>query len=127
MYYLTAGGQPASGAALRQVEAPLRTKVEAAQALLGNVWEDAMRLATGSQAEDVSAIWRDTAPVSDMERLEQGESKVRLGFSRGQAMREMGYTDAEILRIQAERQEEDDAAAARQARLFSRDPSAPGE
>ncbi len=127
MYYLTPGGQPASGAALRQVEAPLRTKVEAAQALLGNVWEDAMRLATGSEGADISAVWRDTAPVSDIERLDQAESKVRLGFSRAQAMREMGYTDLEIRRIQAEREVEDDAAAARQARLFSRDPSAPGE
>lgn len=75
-YFFGQQGQVPSGAALRVTESPLQTKVESRQVAFGNVWEDLVRTATGQQ---VDAVWRDTSPVTEMEKAELGAVLDRLG------------------------------------------------
>ncbi len=120
IYYMRADGEPPSGAALRVSEAPLQSKVDDAQVLFGNSWEDIYSMA-GVVAEP-EAVWRDTAPVSESEQLDAAIKKKSLGYSVAQAMRELGKSEDDVLRIRQERKEEDEAAADLQAKAFSRDP-----
>lgn len=104
-YFFGEGAWP-SGAALTKAEAPLNAKVEKKQVGFGNVWGDVMRFGleiVGVKNADPEPVWRDATPKDGRETAEVGEIKRRLGVSRDQVLREIGYEAAEIEKFEEER------------------------
>lgn len=88
-----------SGEALRTAEMPFRAKIAARQQSWGAVWEDAMRFALrvmGIDEAQVTAIWRDTTPVSPAERIAEAQAKLALGIPAERVWQELGYSPAEV-------------------------------
>ena len=121
-------GTPPSGEALRVAEGRLVAKAKDRQVAFGNVWEDAMKLAlrmtpgTGISATenlDISCEWE--PPETQNERLEAEtqEIKQRIGVSKRQSLRELGYSDDEIDTMQEDRQAEATTALEAQAMAFN--------
>jgi hypothetical protein len=112
-----AGGLP-SGESLKTAEARLVSKLEDRAVTLGNSWEDAcylaVRLASAygglTLPEDV-LLTTEWAPIAS--RSELAEEQVidlrKDDLSRRQRMRERGYSEEEIDRIEAEREDEKEA------------------
>lgn len=109
-------GEPPSGEALRVMEASLVKQVQRKQQVFGAAWLAAFELGrklhrrfTGEDLPGaITLSWRD--PVSRDETAERKAqleillSEQALGVSKAQTLREYGYTDEDIARMQAEDQ-----------------------
>lgn len=100
-YFSMRGGDVASGVALQILETRLERLVEKLQARIGNALADAMRLSLLMQNKidesvRIKTLWKNTAPVDAKAIAETQEIKKRVGVSERQALREMGYSDAQI-------------------------------
>jgi len=124
-YMLGMTGDIPSGAALRVTEAPLTAAVEDRQVHFGNIWEDTLAMALGRE-DNLTAVWRDTSPVSFSEQLDAGLTMKSLGLPTTYILqRSLGLTPEEAQKLAEERQAEDDAKAETQMRLLTRVPEAP--
>lgn len=119
-YFFGEKGQVPSGAALRVTESPLQTKVEDRQVFFGNVWEDLIEAAT---SQVVDAVWRDTSPVTEMERAELGAVLDRLGAPKDLVFQRALGVDGETAKELAQQSEA--AALQREERAFARLTRAP--
>jgi hypothetical protein len=105
---LTTGNFP-SGESLKTAEAKFLSKVKDRQSAFGNVWEDVLAFClkiSGGQDARLSALWQDPAPRSEREHAETVRIKREMGITEAQALRELGYSDEQIARMQTERTEE---------------------
>ncbi len=119
-YFFGQTGEVPSGAALRVTESPLQTKVEDRQVTFGNVWEDIVGTATG---QVVNSVWRDTSPVTELERAELGAVLDRLGVPKAMVFQlalSLDAAQAQELAAQA-----DQAVLEREERAFARLTRAP--
>lgn len=109
-HYMALITDPPSGEALKTLETRFVKKCRARQAVFGNAWEDAMRLAlrmagqtTGAR---LSCRWADPAPETAKGRAETIRLKTDIGVSRRQALLELGYGEQDVDRMTAESQAE---------------------
>lgn len=111
-------GQVAAEGTLKEQEAPLISKVEKRQVLLGNAWEQVAQVArvvrnafSGEAPLDPDAYpdvqWAPAAPRSEAEVRADLEFKKLMGVPTAEIWREMGYSDDQIKTMLAMR----DAAA----------------
>jgi hypothetical protein len=122
--FLPQGGVP-SGESLKVLEAPLVKRVQDRQDVFTPTWKRLLwfllRLAgvEDVQVRDVQITWREAAtsqPGAEISsratHINAALSLVQLGVSPQQALRELGYTDAQIARFQQEREAAAPALAA---------------
>jgi len=113
-------GTAPSGEALKTAEARFVKKIQDRQASFGNIWEDSMTLALrmageANDATRLSTQWADAAPTSETELLNNILVKEQIGISKEQALKEAGYGEQDIQRMQDEKQ----AAADAQRQMFN--------
>lgn len=123
-YLLAQGGDP-SGEALITMEAPLTRKVERYQERFAATWRQAasfMLLLEGMTVDpsQITAKFDPIATVQPFTQAQVGVLKEQLGVSKSQLQREMGYTDAQIEAMRAERAEEGAAMGAALLTAFDR-------
>jgi hypothetical protein len=106
-----------SGEALRNAEARLVKRAEDLMTAWGPVWSGAMMLALRMAADDVpevlETLWVPPETRQERAQAETGEIKRRLGVSREQVLRELGYTEEQREAMAGERSVEDEERAAR--------------
>ena len=104
-----------SGEALKTAESPLIAKIQHRQTVLGNAWEQAMKVAwavaraTGHAAPDwteINSVWHNPVSRSDADHLASLEAKERMGVPRTQLWREMGYSEDQVATMLDAQQEE---------------------
>lgn len=111
-YLNTSGAEWPSGEALKTAEARLIAKCEAATRAWGPVWGDAMTFAVAmvrgaaQSGYIIEPQWEPVASRSEREEMELAVMKKQIGLSNRQIQRELGYTEDEILTIEAEAEEE---------------------
>jgi hypothetical protein len=110
-YLLLQTGDFPSGEAMRTAEARFLAKVRDRMASFGNAWEDAVSFGLRIQnalpdGARLSALWKDPTPRNEKEQAETETLKTGLGVSKKQALRELGYSDAQIDQMQTERGDE---------------------
>lgn len=115
----------ASGVALRVLFGPLLAKTARKRAVWGPRMERLMHAALrmeghSVEAEQVNVLFADPAPEHMLEQLDALDGKVRLGLSKRAALAELHYSEEEIKKIEAQRMEEQAAAAEMSAKLFDR-------
>lgn len=109
-YLVPMAGTPPSGEALKTAEAPFLGKVKRKQIVLGNTWEDVMRFAMQIVGEptanlNLSALWKDPESRNEFDDLQAMDIKVnKVGISKEQALRELGYSERQIEQMQADAQ-----------------------
>lgn len=112
-----AGADWPSGEALRISEARLVKRVEDWALAWGPTWSEVVRLAVRmssvAEVEQVETLWVPAETKQERAQAETGEIKVRLGASKAQVLRELGYDDAQRERMAEERAEEGEEAARR--------------
>jgi hypothetical protein len=111
LHYLLLSGTFPSGEALRAAEAPLEAKAEDRRGSHGETWEDAfafaLRIRRGESAQaNLTAVWADTASKSPKDEAETVTLKRGLGISERQGLRELGYTEDDIDRMEIEKEAE---------------------
>jgi len=106
---LLTGDRWPSGEALHVAEAPLVVKCTDRTDAWGPTWADAMQLALRIDLSppegELRPIWRDPSSRSVAEQVSIAEGKARVGVSRRQNLRELGYTDEEIDTMESENAE----------------------
>jgi hypothetical protein len=121
-HFMLHSGEAPSGEALRALEARLIKKAMDRQGAFGDVWEAIFAYALallGQEDVTLCAKWTDPAPISDKELAETVKiKKVDIGISQKQAWRELGYTEEEIEKMEGEKEEEAEATAEQQLRMF---------
>lgn len=103
-----------SGEALKTAEAPLINKVSQRQAVWGDTWADIGAFVCEIAKVDPGTIettWDDTTPHSEKDQAETALTKTQAGVSKPQVLRELGYTDDQITKMQEENQADRDAAS----------------
>jgi hypothetical protein len=105
------GGDVPSGAALQILESRLTEKVAYLQGVWGKPLADAMRLSLRMKAslqdkDRIKTEWLDTTPKDALAEAQTQESKQRVGASKKQSLRELGYSDTRIEEMKQERAEE---------------------
>lgn len=109
-YFQSRMGVPPSGESLKTQEAPLTAKIRDRQITFGNTWEDVFVFAlkiVGVRDVRLEAVWENTEPRDDSQDIANLVSMVKeLGFSQDQALRERGYSDAEIQKMKDEKKDE---------------------
>ena len=116
---------PASADAIRSNEARLVKRAERKQRAFGGAHEQAMRLVRRMQAGDwdpalkrLETIWRDASTPTIAQKADAAVNLYNLPeplVPRRQTREDLGYSDAQIARMEAE----DQKAAAEQAAMFS--------
>ena len=109
----------ASDETLKEQEAPLLSRVTSAQIMLGNAWEDCLRLASKLETvyssesvpeiDEIETMWDVPYSRGQVERLELQLKKQQLGIPRRQLWREMGYNNKQIEKMEMDLQEQEDA------------------
>lgn len=106
-HYLLGQVVNASGDALKAAETGLVSKATARQRTFGESWEQAMALAFAligrEAAVDAETIWRDPESRSMAELADAAVKRQAVGVPWRQLMVDLGYTPAEIDRMEAER------------------------
>lgn len=118
-YFRLEGGSMPSGEALRKAESRFTAIVKDSQLSFGEPWAQAMSLAmeidgigTGDgPGSKLETQWSPADPMSDNEKADLMEKKKRVGISTKQALSELGYTDADITRMDGESNAEAKAKA----------------
>ena len=94
IFNLSNGNFP-SGEALKTAESPLNAKIQDRQVLLGDVYEDIFKLILERSGfgviEDLEAIWEDTTPYSENEKIMTASNKIALGIPENVVFKELGY------------------------------------
>ncbi|HSE45248.1 MAG TPA: phage portal protein, partial [Gemmatimonadales bacterium] len=114
LHVLLMFGSVPSGEALEVLESPLMAKVTDRQDGFGPAWEDLARLTLieegtlnpGDRDTMLTARWKDTATKSSLDTARAVQVRRDLGISEKQGLRELGYEDAKIDEMQAEREAE---------------------
>lgn len=107
----------ASGVSMKVLYGPLENKTRRKRAQWGPALERAMWLALRAEGvtdvplESINIAWGECAPHSETEFLTDLETKMRLGISSKQALRELGYTEDQIRATMDEREDEDESKA----------------
>ena len=111
LHYLQASGGTPSGVSLQELEGPLADKVLEAQVSFGNAYEDINRLIlleNGIRDVETSILWQDPVQYIDVKKTQNDIALYNGGaISRKQLLRNQGYTDEQIERIEKEIQQED--------------------
>lgn len=113
----------ASGVSMKVLYGPLENKIKRKRSQWGPALERAAWLALRAEGTDIplatiSALWGECAPHSDSEALADIETRMRLGISRRQALREALYTEDQADAILRERAtEEEDEMRVRDSSL----------
>jgi hypothetical protein len=109
-HYLIGAVVNVSGDALKAAETGLISKVRDRQRNFGESWEHVMRLAfrvlgdeTRANAYDAETVWRDPESRSISELADAAVKKASAGVPWRQRMEDMGYTPAEIDRMEIDR------------------------
>jgi hypothetical protein len=115
-HFFAGGGTPPSGESLKTLEFRLTAKVEDRQTAFGNVWEEVFKFALQIEADvegvEFDALWRDATPRNEQEQQTLVVERVeKLGVTQRQGLKELGYTHAEIVRMESEKVQETEAAA----------------
>lgn len=124
VHYLALSGEFPSGESLKTAEARLVKKVLRRQKSYGArhaalvTYLAAMSGAT--LGDDLQPIWDSAETRDDRLEAETQEIKQRIGVSKPQSLREMGYTDEEITEMENEKQTEADQQAKASLAAFDR-------
>lgn len=109
-HYLIGAVVNVSGDALKAAETGLISKVRDRQRTFGESWENVMRLAfkvlgdeTRATAYDAETLWRDPESRSISELADAAVKKASAGVPWRQRMEDMGYTPAQIDRMEIDR------------------------
>ncbi|MGI5404114.1 phage portal protein [Streptomyces sp. CA-135486] len=109
-HYLIGAVVNVSGDALKAAETGLVAKVRDRQRNFGESWEAVMRLAfrvlgdeQRATAYDAETVWRDPESRSISELADAAVKKASAGVPWRQRMEDMGYTPAEIARMEVDR------------------------
>jgi hypothetical protein len=109
-HYLIGAVVNVSGDALKAAETGLVAKVRDRQRNFGESWEQVMRLAfrilgdeKRANAYDAETVWRDPESRSISELADAAVKKSSAGVPWRQRMEDMGYTPAEIARMEVDR------------------------
>ncbi|WP_405620210.1 phage portal protein [Streptomyces sp. NBC_00076] len=109
-HYLIGAVVNVSGDALKAAETGLVSKVRDRQRTFGESWEETMRLAfrvlgdeTRATSYSAETIWRDPESRSIAELADAAVKKSTAGVPWRQRMEDMGYTPAEISRMEIDR------------------------
>ncbi|MEU8840223.1 phage portal protein [Streptomyces roseus] len=109
-HYLLGQVVNVSGDALKAAETGLVSKVRDRQRNFGESWESVMRLAfrvlgdeQRATAYDAETVWRDPESRSISELADAAVKKASAGVPWRQRMEDMGYTPAEIARMEIDR------------------------
>lgn len=120
IHYLILSGTFPSGEALRTAEAPLEAKANDRQNGFGPTWEGAMSFALrikGNRDPEatearLSAVWKDTRSEGEKEKAETLAMHREAGISRRRHLRELGYSEDDIVAMEEEADEEAQEAQA---------------
>lgn len=120
-FFITQGDFP-SGEAIKSAEGRFITKISNRQVGWGNIWEDvmtfAMRLDSGvADGLVLNSLWRDATPRSEAELADTAVKKKAVGVPRSQILRELGYSEEEIVQFIAEADSEAQVKAKQEAEL----------
>ncbi|MFE7399625.1 phage portal protein [Streptomyces sp. NPDC057557] len=109
-HYLIGAVVNVSGDALKAAETGLISKVRDRQRVFGESWENVMRLAfrvlgdeTRAKAWSAETIWRDPESRTVSELADAAVKKASAGVPWRQRMEDMGYTPAQIARMEIDR------------------------
>jgi hypothetical protein len=112
-YFYLGGGQPPSGESIKSAETGLVAKVRRKQRHYGESWEEVMRLIFAAKGDDARAsvthaetLWADPESRSEAEHVDAALKRKALGVPFRQLMEDVGYSQAQIERFDAMRQEE---------------------
>lgn len=106
-YFNLQTGDVPSGKALKRLEKRHVKKVKDRMTTFGNVWEDVMALAmqmAGGKRVRLTTNWEDPFGPTEEEKLDTLITKKQLGVSETQLLMEAGYGEADIAKMQAEKQ-----------------------
>jgi hypothetical protein len=108
LHYFDRTGNNPTGDGLRAAEAPLLKKIEDRQRLFAYAWSQVYEFALKIMDIDatVTIYWKTIDAMDESERWDVALKKINSGLSHRQALREGGYTDEEVEKIMAERQQE---------------------
>jgi Phage portal protein, SPP1 Gp6-like. len=120
-FFITQGDFP-SGEAIKSAEGRFITKIGNRQTANGNIWEDAVKFAMkieGGVADDLvlNTLWKDATPRSEAELADTAVKKKAVGVPRSQILRELGYSEEEIVNMIAESDSEQLVKMEREAEL----------
>jgi Phage portal protein, SPP1 Gp6-like len=118
LHYLMLHAQTlATGRALQTAERRFQSKIQNLQNVIGARWSKVLWFAltiSGISEKSIRLFtqWQDVSTISELEFLQSLQAKKAIGVSLRQLMTEAGYGQADIDRIEGERQKEAAAAAA---------------
>jgi hypothetical protein len=122
-YFRLESGNLPSGETLRKAETRFTSIIKDAQLDFGEVWANAMRFAmelddkaTGDKV--LETAWTPADPMSATELVELALKKKNVGVSEAQNLKEIGYTEADIVRMQDENKQAAAAAADSFGKVF---------
>jgi hypothetical protein len=116
-YLMLMGSHWPSGEALRIAEVRLTHKIEDRALAFGESWGDAVSFALQLQGVQASVTpeWADPQPRSELEHAQELQIQAALGVPEPVLWKALGYTDAEVGQMQAQKQAAADQMAARMA------------
>lgn len=114
-YIEPSGGNPPSGEALKTAEQPTNNKAVDRQTVWGEVVRDAILFAlaimgTPAKRGDIAPDWKDPTPKSEKEAAETAEIKGRIGVPLRVLLRELQYTETEIIEMLDQKAKDEQAA-----------------
>jgi hypothetical protein len=111
--FITRGDFP-SGEAMKAAEARFTKKLGDRQIAFGTNWTDVMTFALRIEGVDaprpVEPLWVSASPRSELENVQVMLMKQKLGVSKRQLLKELGYDDALIERMLVEGSDSADSA-----------------
>ncbi|MDF2757504.1 MAG: hypothetical protein K0S99_135 [Thermomicrobiales bacterium] len=115
VHYLEMSGGFPSGRALRTAEAPFVAKIVDRQRAFGWTWSEAVSYGLRLQGQPVEpgklrTNWEPAAPMSEEDKWDLAEVKLRAGMPFEAIIREMGYETDQVKMILAEKSRETEAA-----------------
>lgn len=127
-YFRLEGGSLPSGEALRKAESRFTSLIKDAQNDFGGTWAEVMRFVlrldgTGDDAAaGIATQWTPADPMSANETADLVQKKKTIGISETQAMIELGYSDADIIKMQQENSDKAAESAANFSKTFNSGP-----
>jgi hypothetical protein len=102
-FYVTqTSGEPPTGVALRVLSTRLTDLVSETMDDFTPRWQEVQELLGNP---DVRPIWKDPAPKDESEELDDAESRKRIGFGFRENLKELGYDEEDITRIETEQKQ----------------------
>lgn len=108
---------------MKTAESAFLAKVLDRQIGFGNTWEDAISFAmqiSGGPEAQLSALWKDPAPRSELETVQVAVLKQQLGVSEKQILSELGYSPEQIEQMQEEKKASEKEMGDRLLRTFEK-------